>query len=392
MKSSRSWLGRSLLSLVGIRKPFEVVDGPLNMKGASHRISRELLSTKLVTGEPMKVHALSGSMSTLFVCEYPERGETLLLDAGTPADFALVDYYVTHETQTLARPPINVADGTELSLPASSSSLFSRSGKDNKKRLTLALSTHCHVDHIGSIESHLKNGTQCMLTDGYEHYYAGYTGSVQRLCDMGLALLVCHRLHRDYVNMWSTKVVPPHPALVRPRLADGVSVPGYEDWLAIHTPGHTAHMVALYHPASRILYAADNFVRHKGQFWSPIPVDIPYAYSHTLHRLRGLDVSFALLPHGGIVNVEEAGGWNSILDDVVQHAKSGGVGGVVGLGGEGSHAKEDEVKKTASMVKDMVKNALIGWSSDAWAFTREKLPRRPLPQPCESPSPVYHLR
>ena len=37
---------------------------------------------------------------------------------------------------------------------------------------------------------------------------------------------------------------------------------GFDDWRAIAVPGHTSHMVALHHPASRALYVADAVVTH----------------------------------------------------------------------------------------------------------------------------------
>jgi len=107
-------------------------------------------------------------------------------------------------------------------------------------------------------------------------------------------------------------------------LKDGRGIHGYDDWVALHAPGHTAHMHALFHPQTRILYAADMFVAQRGQFWSLFPVDIDFAYQHSLRRLRELPVKVVLLAHGGIIVLDDvAGGWHQLLDDVEHHFARG---------------------------------------------------------------------
>ena len=318
----------------------------MRVKGENRSISHESLNVRLPpTGEPLRIHALSGYVSSLYICEYPERGETLLLDGGVPGDFDRVNHFVKNGLT---------------------------SGPSDTQRLTCALSTHAHIDHVGSIERHLENGTNCFVAEDWESYYTGAGGAFQRVVDAGLASLVAYRLGRGFDYMWHNgSLSSTNPNLAKTRLRDGTQIPGFEDWIAIHVPGHTGHMVALYQPTTNILYAADLIIHHKKDFWPPIPLDIPYAYNHTLHRLRKLTVDWLLLPHGGIVNVEEVGGWDAILDIVADNAAN---------------------KTSTNLTKSFVEKALVGWGNDNHRFDRDRLPRTPLPQGSSTPAEVYHLR
>jgi hypothetical protein len=69
-------------------------------------------------------------------------------------------------------------------------------------------------------------------------------------------------------------------------------------------------MLALYHPPTRVLYAADLLLYNDRtrRFRVPMPVDHHDAYVATMRRLRDLDVRWVLVAHGGIVRLADPSG------------------------------------------------------------------------------------
>eukprot|EP01063_Lacrimia_lanifica_P026626 TRINITY_DN3616_c0_g1_i1.p1 TRINITY_DN3616_c0_g1~~TRINITY_DN3616_c0_g1_i1.p1 ORF type:complete len:318 (+),score=71.06 TRINITY_DN3616_c0_g1_i1:64-1017(+) len=296
------------------------------------------------TPPEVRIHVLDGYISQLYVCEYPTRRETVLLDAGCACDYDTVRRYVA-----------------DAIAPAWGEGVAANG-------VSLVLSTHAHCDHVGAVHRHLHAGTPCMVADRYEEFYAGVRGSVQRCIDNALAVFVARRLGKPagFRHVWYPKQLPESPHLSAARLTDGLRVPGFEDWVAVHIPGHTGHMHALYHTPSHTLYAADLMIHRKGQFWAPVGVELPEAYRHTLRRLRALPVRTLLLPHGGVVDVAAAGGWPAVLDGVARHAAAPG-----------------------SSWMQAVDAALIGWGREHVRFDpAAQLPRGPLPLSAAVPQPV----
>jgi glyoxylase-like metal-dependent hydrolase (beta-lactamase superfamily II) len=293
----------------------------------------------------MIIHSISGYISTLHLVQYPERECCLLLDTGMPSDFYRVRFYV----ENVVFP-----------------------GRKMEDVLTLVVSTHCHIDHIGA-GYHFGKKVPVVTTKNWERYYAGWKGRMQYEFDRILSLTVAWRLGRRHESVFLPRdaaLTPPGQASL-PQLDEGHAVPFFEDWVAIKCPGHTGHMIMLYHPVTQILYAADFFILHRKEFRAPIPVDIEYAYNHTIHRLRKLDVRYVLLAHQGVVNVEElAGGWNFVLDEVVRHLR-----------------KEKSLRITEQLIK-----LAIGWTQEPRVFTRAELPHNPLPSSPHDPPEIWRLR
>lgn len=337
------------------------------MRGDGSTISFERVLTKSDTDEVMQIHAISGYIATLFLCEYVDRGEFLMLDGGAASDGERVAAYIHHVNTERGR----VQPGTKTPPPPL------------KDSLKLVVATHAHMDHVGGGAGYIKAGIPVVPSNNIDGLYDGSSGSFQRAADHVLGQFVAWRLgRRPIMSGAHPKVLPPLSkadldssvlAGVPPQpLSDLSPVPGFEDWIAIHAPGHTTHMVLLYHPASRILYAADMILRQRrGEFWSPVPVDVDWAYSHTLHRLRGLDVRFLMMAHGGIADVEEFGGWGAILDEVATHAAR---------------------KGTSTLFLSFIERFLTGRAPEHRAFTREMLSRRPLPVLDSPAKPAFHMR
>lgn len=358
------------------RKHYECVGGPLNMKGTGRTISHELILTESLNAEPMRVHCLQGYISSLFLVQYPERREWLLLDTGMPSDMERVQSFIENEEKKNPSTP-------SCSSPSSSPVEQAAPRGEGRRNPTLVVSTHCHVDHLGAGHRWAKNGVPVAAASGYAAYYAGLSGRIQELVDTFLSLIVAYRLGRRFESPFSSitnkdiTVKKDGPSSVDDDLAspsplqDGSVLPRFDDWVALKCPGHTDHMVVLYHPLTQILYVADFFVApRRNRFQAPVPIDVEFAYSHSVHRLRKLPVRCALLAHGGIINVEEhAGGWDDILSCVVEKQKS-------------------KSRKAAFRLID----ALTGFSPAPKAFTRDQLPRNPLPQTVAAPPALTHIK
>jgi hypothetical protein len=85
------------------------------------------------------------------------------------------------------------------------------------------------------------------------------------------------------------------------RLTDGQALPFFEDWKALHVPGHTLHDIVLYHQKTRTLYAADCILNVGGKFNLPIPVFFNGRMRQSLTRLKELDIATILLAHGDML-------------------------------------------------------------------------------------------
>jgi glyoxylase-like metal-dependent hydrolase (beta-lactamase superfamily II) len=319
---------RRLPSLLRDPPPYRFAGAPLRLGGDNRRLSAD----RLVGGGGMTVHALSGYMSVLYVVEYAAAADRklLLLDGGVATDHERAMWFAEH---ALGRRGA-AAD-----------------------RFGLVVCTHAHPDHCGSAVNWAAGGVPIAAPQGIDEYSRGARGAVQTAIENVLASYVAHRIGRSLEGRLSTGKVP-NPRNDR-RLADGDALPGFADWAAVRVPGHTSHMVALYHAATHTLYAADLLIQLKRGFVPPIPVDIPFAYLDTLRRLRELRVRWLLLPHGGVFDTEEFGGWQAVLSQAAAHVASPAKGG----GG--------------ALMRAI--NRVVVFNTDANGFTKSMLPTGPMP-------------
>eukprot|EP00756_Hemistasia_phaeocysticola_P063112 Hpha_TRINITY_DN6594_c0_g2::TRINITY_DN6594_c0_g2_i1::g.45904::m.45904 len=325
--------------------PFTFIGGPLRIGGENHRLSGERLVARLPShsgGGPMTIHLLSGYISVQYIVDYGAERPLLLLDSGTLADVTPVRFFAEHV-------------------------LKRQSGKANPFGLVVA--THAHPDHSGGAPHHAAKGIPIAAPRGIDGYWAGLGGWLQLRLENFLANFVAHRLGRCIEWPLSRGVVPNPTGTTR--LSDGVHLPeGYEDWTALGMPGHTSHMVGLYHGATHTLYCADLLIGINGsKFMSPVPVDIPWAYEHTMTRLRALPVRWLLLAHSGAVDVDSIpGGWPGIIDQVMEHLA--------------------QVGKSKNVMLNVINKLMLGWNSDAKGFSPSDLPKGPLPTAAEVPQPL----
>ncbi|EPY34309.1 metallo-beta-lactamase superfamily [Strigomonas culicis] len=280
-------------------KKFKFIGTPAKYRGPSREISVSYLHTSCGNASPITIHCLPAYICVMYLVEYHARNEFLLLDSGSAADVRRIKYYVE---EVLSR-----TRGRKLTL------------RDNLK---LVVASHCHLDHSGGTLGFQKEGIPIAVPPHMDDSYAGMRG-VQQLVEANFIYLIARRLKRQRENVMAESAgffgpywpVAPRTDLL---LHDGDTLPlGFDDWSVISLPGHTTHMVGLYHTPSRCFYAADLTVKLQKGFFPPQPVHYDFAYAHTLQRIHQLHIRSLLLAHGGMVDVrKEYGSWETILENV----------------------------------------------------------------------------
>lgn len=217
----------------------------------------------------MKLHHLEGHIQTILLAEYPDK--LLLLDGCCRSDVSIIKHFITDTLQ--------------------------RSFND----LSLVVVTHMHPDHAGAANI-LRKLTGCKLAAANVsgQWYSGIDGRIMHLTDMLLAKWVAKRMDKTHNRMWySSKLFPDY------KLDDGEALPGFSDWVAIETQGHTDRDLSLHHLPSNKIYVADLFVKVKSGFIPPFPIFYPNRYKASLSKIFALNASSLILAHGGEVQVIE---------------------------------------------------------------------------------------
>ncbi|MCF2858534.1 MBL fold metallo-hydrolase [Pseudoalteromonas sp. SMS1] len=217
----------------------------------------------------MQIHFLEGYIQQIYLVEYPDK--ILLLDGCCRADVETICCFIT---DTLRRP---LAD------------------------LKLVVVTHMHPDHAGG--AHLirkKTGAQIATANIAGHWYSGLDGMLMHWSDMILALWVAGRKKKVRKNLWYARKL--HADFY---IEDGDVLPGFEDWQARYTPGHTDRDLSLYHQKRNCIYVADLFVKVRGQFIPPYPVFYPNRYRHSLELVKNLHPKTIILAHQGEIDFHD---------------------------------------------------------------------------------------
>jgi len=215
----------------------------------------------------MKLHHLEGHIQTILLAEYPDK--ILLLDGCCRSDISIIKHFIT---DTLKRPFTD---------------------------LTLVMVTHMHPDHAGAANT-LRKITGCKLAAANVsgQWYSGIDGKIMHLTDMLLAKWVAKRMDKTHNKMWySSKLFPDY------KLDDGEALPGFPDWVAIETQGHTDRDLSLHHLPSNKVYIADLIVKVKNKYIPPFPVFYPNRYKASLNKVFALNANSLILAHGGEVNL-----------------------------------------------------------------------------------------
>lgn len=161
--------------------------------------------------------------------------------------------------------------------------------------LKLVVVTHAHPDHSGgAMLFHSRYNIPIAAPTNINKWYAGPKGFVTYVVDLALTYLVAKRKARGF--QW---IFFPLKVKAQFYLEDQSTLPGFEDWQVISTPGHTFSDISLYHNESRILYLADNLVASKSSFYRPYPIVSPASYRSSLQKYIDLAPQKFLLAHYG---------------------------------------------------------------------------------------------
>lgn len=217
----------------------------------------------------IKLHKLDGYIQTILLAEYTDK--LLLLDGCSRADVSLIKHYIS---DTLQRPLTD---------------------------LHLIVVTHMHPDHAGAAHT-LRKITGCKIASANVkgQWYSGFDGKLMHLADLLLTRWVANKKKQPQRWLWySSKLSPDFT------LNDGDSLPGFADWQAIETQGHTDRDLSLHHLPSKRVYIADLIVSTRNGFIPPFPVFYPERYRNSLKKIAKLKAKSIILAHGGEVELSE---------------------------------------------------------------------------------------
>jgi len=215
----------------------------------------------------IKLHQLKGYIQTILLAEYADK--LLLLDGCSRADVDVIKHFIT---ETLNRPITDLA---------------------------LVVVTHMHPDHAGAAHK-LREISHCKIASANVsgQWYSGFDGKLMHLTDILLTRWVASRMKQPQKWLWySSKLRPDY------QLNDGDLLPGFTDWQAIFTLGHTDRDLSLYHRATATIYVADLIVATKKGYIPPFPVFYPQRYRNSLRALAKLNPKSIILAHGGKVHL-----------------------------------------------------------------------------------------
>jgi glyoxylase-like metal-dependent hydrolase (beta-lactamase superfamily II) len=213
----------------------------------------------------MKLHHIDGHIQTILLAEYPDK--LLLLDGCCRSDISMLKQFIT---KTLQRP---------------------------FNDLSLVVVTHMHPDHAGAAYKLRKlTGCKVAAANVSGQWYSGLDGRLMHLTDIFLAKWVAKRMKKPRLNFWySSQLIADY------KLNDGEQIPGFSEWKALATQGHTDRDISLHHLPSNKIYVADLIVKVKNRFIPPFPIFYPNRYRASLHKIIALKPESIILAHGGEV-------------------------------------------------------------------------------------------
>ncbi|MBU1171597.1 MAG: MBL fold metallo-hydrolase [Proteobacteria bacterium] len=214
------------------------------------------------------LHKINGHISTIFLAVYPDK--ILILDGGCRNDVWKIESYITRKLNR------------------------------NMSSVKLVVASHAHPDHAGgSPEISRKYGLKLAAPRAINKWYKGPWGFIQHKIDTLLGFHVARATGKPFENIfYPRKVFYDYP------LDDSALLPGFEDWIVFHSPGHTNHDIVLYNENARLLYAADVILCVNGKMLLPFPVPLEDKMTTSLDRISDLKVETLLLAHGGVMKVD----------------------------------------------------------------------------------------
>ena len=167
--------------------------------------------------------------------------------------------------------------------------------------LSLVVVTHMHPDHAGAAHKlRTLTGCQILAAKREQDWYRGWDGFLMHLADLLLALWMANRMRKPKQNLWYSRKLRPDI-----EIEDGETIPGFEDWKVLETPGHTDRDLSIYHSEQEILYVADLVVKVKNRLVAPFPIFHPNQYRQSVTKVFEINPRFLLAAHGGEVELDD---------------------------------------------------------------------------------------
>ncbi len=208
----------------------------------------------------MKIHRLQGYIQNIYLVE--EAHGLLLLDGCSRADVDNVCGFIAK----LGR------DITEL---------------------RCIVVTHMHPDHAGGAHKLRKlSGATLVSHPKAKNWYAGPVGRMAHFIDVLLTWWVAGRIGKRKRHIWYSPVLKPDKVL-----KDGATLPRFDNWQVVYTPGHTDHDLSVVHVPTQEAYVADLIVKVKGELVPPYPVCHPNQYRRSLKRVSDMALSRIFCAH-----------------------------------------------------------------------------------------------
>ncbi len=185
--------------------------------------------------------------------------------------------------------------------------------KRDVKEVDLVLCTHGHTDHMGGLR---KLARQCRSGIGIPSFTSLWK---ERLTQMLLWPLPGYWLDRlssslqfekNPISSTRSDLNQPDPSITR--LHPGASLPGFDNWRVIHTPGHTQDSCCYFHPPSRSLISGDTILASgkTNELLLPSIYNSRNQLENSIAELRDLKATSIYPGHGSVLS------GSNLLDDI----------------------------------------------------------------------------
>lgn len=153
--------------------------------------------------------------------------------------------------------------------------------------------THAHADHAGGLAALLELHPVKVFAHPLEAPVL--LGEKPKAPFTGLRGFLLEAYHEQLLAWKPASSVLP--------LSPGMPLRGLPQWQILHTPGHTAGSLSLFHPVRQILLCGDALLSRKGRAALPDPscVADAAALRGTLAALAKLDCDILCCGHGPVV-------------------------------------------------------------------------------------------
>lgn len=173
--------------------------------------------------------------------------------------------------------------------------------------ITAVILTHQDIDHVGSIESLIKELPKSITV--YAHaedkpYIEGEKEPIkmnrQRVAQM------LEQVPAEMRSQVESIFLNPPQAKVNQTVEDGEWLPFFGGLQVIYTPGHTPGHISLYHRNSKTLVTGDAMVSENGKLLGPSAQATPDMEEalKSLKKFAALDIEQVVCYHGGLCNFQ----------------------------------------------------------------------------------------